>query len=45
MVEDKEIDPDLAPAKTEQSKEEPGIIDVHSGSDRMSLDGIFYSDW
>ena len=24
---------------------EPGIFDVHSGSDRMGLDGTPYSDW
>ncbi|MGH9361309.1 MAG: type II secretion system protein [Thermoanaerobaculia bacterium] len=24
---------------------EPGIIDVHSGSDQLSLDGTPYSDW
>ncbi len=24
---------------------EPGIFDVHSGSDKMSLDGTPYSDW
>jgi len=45
VVEYEEIDPDLAPAETEQSEEGPGIIDVHSGSDRMSLDGTPYSDW
>ena len=40
-----EIDPDLPPAETEQSEEGPGIIDVHSGSDRVSLNGTPYSDW
>lgn len=24
---------------------EPGIFDVHSGSDKMSLDGTAYKDW
>ena len=24
---------------------EPGIFDVHSGSDKMSLDGTPYSEW
>ncbi len=27
------------------SQTEPGIFDVHSGSDKMSLDGTPYSDW
>ena len=45
MVEYEEIDPDQPPAETEQSEEGPGIIDVHSGSDRVSLDGTPYSDW
>ena len=24
---------------------EPGIFDVHSGSDKKALDGSSYSDW
>jgi general secretion pathway protein G len=27
------------------SQSEPGIFDVHSGSDKMSLDGSAYSEW
>jgi general secretion pathway protein G len=27
------------------NQNEPGIFDVHSGSDKMSLDGTPYSDW
>ena len=27
------------------SQTEPGIFDVHSGSDKMSLDGTPYSEW
>ena len=33
-------------AETEGSEEgEPGIVDVKSGSDRLSLDGTPYSEW
>jgi general secretion pathway protein G len=27
------------------SQSEPGIFDVHSGSDKMGLDGTAYSEW
>jgi general secretion pathway protein G len=27
------------------SQSEPGIFDVHSGSDKMSLDGTAYVEW
>ena len=27
------------------NQNEPGIFDVHSGSDKMSLDGTPYSEW
>jgi general secretion pathway protein G len=40
-----EIDPDLPPPETEQSDDGPGIIDIHSGSDQLSLDGTPYKDW
>jgi general secretion pathway protein G len=42
-----EIDPDKPPAETEGGGEtdEPGIIDVHSGSPLNSLDGQPYKDW
>jgi general secretion pathway protein G len=45
VVEYEEIDPDLPPAETEQPEGGPGIIDVHSGSDQLSLDGTPYSEW
>ena len=41
-----EIDPDAEPAETDLPEDgQPGIHDVHSGSDRMSLDGTPYSEW
>jgi len=30
---------------TSASQNEPGIYDVHSGSDKASLDGTRYADW
>jgi len=30
---------------TSASQNEPGIFDVHSGSDKGSLDGTRYADW
>src|SRR5271165_5097355 len=32
-------------ANTAANQTEPGIFDVHSGSDKASLDGSKYSDW
>ena len=32
-------------AQTSVNQTEPGIFDVRSGSDKMSLEGIVYSDW
>lgn len=41
-----EIDPDNPPAETDLPEDgQPGIVDVHSGSDRVSLDGTPYSEW
>ncbi len=41
-----EIDPEALPAETDLPEfGEPGIIDVHSGSDEVSLDGTPYSEW
>ena len=41
-----EPDPDEPPAETEQPEgEEPGIVDVHSGSERRALDGTPYAEW
>ncbi len=46
VVELEEIDPDAAPAETDLPEEgQPGIIDVRSGSEKMSLDGTPYSEW
>jgi general secretion pathway protein G len=44
-----EVDPDNPPAESEGGGEgdlaNPGIIDVHSGSPLLSLDGAPYKDW
>lgn len=41
-----EIDPDAEPAETDLPEDgQPGIVDVHSGSERLSLDGTAYSEW
>lgn len=40
-----EIDPNNPPAETESDEGQPGIVDVHSGSPNMSLDGTPYSEW
>jgi general secretion pathway protein G len=42
-----EVDPDNPPAETEGGGEtdQPGIIDVHSGSPLTSLDGSPYQEW
>ncbi|HSK81502.1 MAG TPA: type II secretion system protein [Thermoanaerobaculia bacterium] len=40
-----EIDPNNPPAETESEEGQPGIIDVHSGSPAISLDGTPYSEW
>jgi general secretion pathway protein G len=32
-------------ASASVSQSEPGIFDVHSGSDKMGLDGTRYSEW
>ena len=39
-----ELSEDAAPAETDGG-EEPGIEDVHSGSERLALDGTAYSTW
>jgi general secretion pathway protein G len=46
-VELEEQSPDQAPAETDQAEGgEPGIVDVHSGSERTTLDGKErYADW
>ena len=46
VVEYQEFDPEMEPAETDLPEDgAPGIIDVHSGSDRISLDGTPYSEW
>jgi general secretion pathway protein G len=46
VVEREEQDPDNPPVATEASPSgQPGIIDVHSGSDARALDGSKYSSW
>lgn len=41
-----EIDPEAPPAETDLPEGgEPGIFDVRSGSDKMSLDGTPYNEW
>ena len=41
-----ELDPDKPPAESEGGDAaQPGIIDVHSGSPLISLDGTPYKDW
>lgn len=40
-----EIDPDNPPVETEEGDGQPGIVDVHSGSTSISLEGTPYSEW
>ena len=41
-----EFDPDALPAETDIPEDlQPGIIDVHSGSELISLDGSPYREW
>ena len=41
-----EFSSDEIPAETDLPEDgQPGIIDVHSGSDRLSLDGEPYAEW
>jgi general secretion pathway protein G len=40
-----ELDPENPPTETEGGDAEPGIVDVHSGSPLLSLDGTPYKDW
>lgn len=41
-----EFDPDAPPAETDLPEDgAPGIIDVYSGSEAVSLDGTPYSEW
>lgn len=46
IVEYEEYDPDFEAAETDLPESgEPGIIDVFSGAEGASLDGIPYSEW
>ena len=41
-----EVDPDTQPAETDLPEDgTPGIVDVHSGSTAMALDGTPYNQW
>ncbi len=41
-----EIDPEAQPAETDLPEDgQPGVVDVHSGSPALSLDGTPYSEW
>lgn len=40
-----EVDPDNPPVESESGEGQPGIVDVHSGSNANSLDGTPYSEW
>lgn len=40
-----EVDPDNPPVESEEGEGQPGIVDVHSGSTAISLDGTPYSEW
>jgi len=41
-----EIDPETQPAETDLPEGgQPGIVDLHSGSPAMSLEGTPYSEW
>jgi type II secretion system protein G len=46
VLEYEEIDPEEAPAETDQPEGGgPGVIDVHSGSEELALDGSPYKEW
>jgi general secretion pathway protein G len=40
-----EIDPDNPPLESDGEEAQPGIIDVHSGSEAVAMDGTRYADW
>lgn len=41
-----ELDPEATPAETDLPESgEPGIYDIHSGSEALSLDGTPYNEW
>ncbi len=45
VVVQEETDPDNPPVETEEGDGGPGIVDVHSGSPALSLDGTPYAEW
>ena len=46
VVEYEEFDQEYEPAETDLPEDgQPGIIDVYSGSERLSIDGTPYSEW
>ncbi len=46
IVEYEEFDPEMEPAETDLPEDgQPGIVDVRSGSERLSLAGTPYSEW
>lgn len=46
LVEYEEIDPEAPPAESDLGEDEqPGIVDVYSGSEEVSLDGTPYSEF
>ncbi|HEX3128624.1 MAG TPA: prepilin-type N-terminal cleavage/methylation domain-containing protein [Thermoanaerobaculia bacterium] len=45
QVEYEEIDPDAPPPESDSGDGQPGVIDVHSGSRAISLDGQPYAEW
>jgi general secretion pathway protein G len=45
QVDYEEIDPDSPPPESDSEDGQPGIIDVHSGSRAVSLDGHAYAEW
>jgi len=41
-----ELDPEEFPAETDLPEDaQPGVVDVHSGSEELSLDGTPYGEW
>lgn len=46
IFDDPSANPEAAPAETDLPEGgEPGILDVHSGSQRAALDGTLYAEW
>ncbi len=45
VVDYEQADPEKPKAETETDEDGPGIVDIHSGSELLSLDGSPYKDW